>query len=716
MKQTTTLPNAPQKRAFTLIEVLVTVTVICILAIITVMTYSSLQGQAHDKDRKSKAQIIANRLEKYYRRNGEYPSVPAIVGQPGSVVQQKLRLTDPSVLVLPSAPKGTTNSLTQDDPSKSQLAYNGESVKANEEDQCLNDLSGGCDQFTLQWETEAGETREIHSLHQGRPTITTQTVPESPAAPTLSAGLSGGNVVATINPVSCESGASPEYKLVSTTNKDGSDPTLPEWATVGWTTSRSKSLAATQGTHYYFKAIAHCVNQAGGSEDSDDSDIVEYYYATAGTPSLSVSISGTTVYVSVSPATCPTGATAKYQIWEKKDTPTATGTMAVISTRNFTTTNTYTGTAGATTAPTKNTYRAYTRCDSGGSPGLKSSASADAYVVSAPAAPSLSKNVSGSSGTANSVTWSWSKPACPVGTSVVFDRIWTGDYTNRGSGGTTTATSVGLTTSSQGYQYGMHVRASCGNPISGKVLQSAYSTNVTYVRDVTSEIWVYKGSIRIRRPEPSAHPTAVYGQSHINTSRNVAYDSSYNTSTPYKDYPANGNCASGLTRKVQWQWAANHVGTNTGWRYGGTSGGYSPEYTWANGTSKTFPSGGSTSDYTGPEDDLDAGDKYEAAFRSWCENTSTGRHGPTNRVDAFGNITVLEGNGKFHTWCDNVTQVPWCLAWHTSRNPLSGHNGYANNGSTRGDCSQRSGLAPTGSLDNKCFTPYYNSNASPWGW
>lgn len=716
------------KHGFTLVEVLVAVIIISILTGISTMAYFGLQAQGRDKTRQANASIIAEQLEKYYDKHGEYPSVPSLVGQPGSIVKDKLKLSNPDVLVLPQAPAGTTNSFTQSESSPTQLAYNGQSVDS-EEGTCENDINGGCDQFNLQWENESGDSFEIPSRHSSRSTAgETVPPPSAPDAPGISGEFNGANAVATLTPVSCDAGATPEYKIASASSTTSADPTFPDWSTMTWQTGLTKSVPATEGTRYFFVAIAHCVNSGGPSENSDESEVVELYYATAGAPVVNATISGTAVSVSVVPTTCPSGSTAKYQIREKQDTTTTAGTMTIIPTRDFTTASTYTTTAGPASSPTRHTFRAYTRCDVGTAQGATSPASADSVVVSAPAAPTLSKNTTATSGSANSITWSWTAgSACPVGTSVMFNRIWTGDYTNEGSGGNTTATSIALTTSSQGYQYGMKVRASCGAAVANKVLLSPYSSDLRYVRDVDSEIWAYKGSIRTRRPDPSGHPNTVFAQTIVHTSRNVAYNGGYNSPTPNQGYPASGNCASGLTRKIQWQWALDNIGGNS-FGYNDTSGAvnngaYSPEYTWADGTSKVFPSASTISGFTNEGmRDLDKNPNYtttdgsnskvEFAFRTRCINTSTGRSGSFNRADPFGNMTALEHNGKFHTFCEADGAVPWCKAWHSGRNPLSDHVGeWAGHDAGTGTC--RGGGYPD---DRFCFSPMYNSNSAPWGW
>ena len=144
------------KHGFTIVEVLVTTIVIIILGTVTVVSYDNVQSEARDKTRLSNANIIAQGLENYYNKNGEYPSVASIVGQTGSSVQQKLDLRNADVLVLPGAAPGTTNSFTQDNPSATEYAYNGESTTESEASQCISDPNGGCDQFDLQWQNEAG--------------------------------------------------------------------------------------------------------------------------------------------------------------------------------------------------------------------------------------------------------------------------------------------------------------------------------------------------------------------------------------------------------------------------------------------------------------------------------------------------------------------------------------------------------------------------------
>ena len=59
---------------FTIIELIVVVTVVGILAAITVVSYSAAQGRARDTTRRADIANITKALEQYYDDNGSYPT------------------------------------------------------------------------------------------------------------------------------------------------------------------------------------------------------------------------------------------------------------------------------------------------------------------------------------------------------------------------------------------------------------------------------------------------------------------------------------------------------------------------------------------------------------------------------------------------------------------------------------------------------------------
>lgn len=61
------------KSGFTLVEILVIIAVIAILATVALVSNNKIQQSARDSKRKADIVTLANELEKYYEKNGEYP-------------------------------------------------------------------------------------------------------------------------------------------------------------------------------------------------------------------------------------------------------------------------------------------------------------------------------------------------------------------------------------------------------------------------------------------------------------------------------------------------------------------------------------------------------------------------------------------------------------------------------------------------------------------
>ncbi|MBI2011635.1 type II secretion system protein [Candidatus Daviesbacteria bacterium] len=62
------------KRGFTLVELIVTITIIAVLSAVALTTYSSAQTKARDHRRKQDIKSIQTALELYYSVNKKYPS------------------------------------------------------------------------------------------------------------------------------------------------------------------------------------------------------------------------------------------------------------------------------------------------------------------------------------------------------------------------------------------------------------------------------------------------------------------------------------------------------------------------------------------------------------------------------------------------------------------------------------------------------------------
>lgn len=61
------------RRGFTLVELLVTISIVAILSVIGIVIYSQVTVNARDARRKIDLQNIAQALEVYYQKNGRYP-------------------------------------------------------------------------------------------------------------------------------------------------------------------------------------------------------------------------------------------------------------------------------------------------------------------------------------------------------------------------------------------------------------------------------------------------------------------------------------------------------------------------------------------------------------------------------------------------------------------------------------------------------------------
>src|ERR1700730_5715915 len=107
------------KSGFTIVELIIVITIISLLTTIAIVSYTKVQSNARDTTRQQNVTSIDEALEKYYVNNGEYPSVRSIVnnfaGNTGAAVASKLNV-DITALAMPQMPSGATNALTSTTP------------------------------------------------------------------------------------------------------------------------------------------------------------------------------------------------------------------------------------------------------------------------------------------------------------------------------------------------------------------------------------------------------------------------------------------------------------------------------------------------------------------------------------------------------------------------------------------------------------------------
>ena len=233
-------------RGFTMVELLIVISIIGILATITFMGFGRYQADTRDNARSGQATIIAEALEKYYDQNGEYPSCPSLTAAASSVTTSVLPGIQAQTLLTPQAASGTTNSiLCSDLTSSSQpdfFAYVGDSSST-----CLT--GNACLTFQLKYKKES--SGQIVTINSRRKTNIAYT-----NAPTLSGSTVG---FTQINMSWTTAASALSYDLVM-----ASDNGFTSNVTTSNTSGTSLSVSGlSYGTTYYFRVRANSATGSG---------------------------------------------------------------------------------------------------------------------------------------------------------------------------------------------------------------------------------------------------------------------------------------------------------------------------------------------------------------------------------------------------------------------------------------------------------------------
>lgn len=110
---------------FTIVELLLVITIIGILSTVAYVSFSKVQSSARDNQRATQIEVISQALEKYFQKNGEYPDCTVITAEPATTVTSNtLKGMDSTVLTAPQVSAGVNSidSCTAD-PTASSFSY-----------------------------------------------------------------------------------------------------------------------------------------------------------------------------------------------------------------------------------------------------------------------------------------------------------------------------------------------------------------------------------------------------------------------------------------------------------------------------------------------------------------------------------------------------------------------------------------------------------------
>lgn len=400
---------AKNKLGFTIVEVTITLVIIGLLVSIGIFGYTRIQAESRDSQRTARISILTEALEKYFAKNGEYPSCSAMTQSADIVANSVLPGLDKTALVAPKAPAGTTNSIT----CTAIVGASGPDVFAYVGDSSTTCSTGtACLSYTLQYREEntGGTIKGVDSRHK---TLATTT-----GTPTLTATTASSTSIA----LSWTAiGNATSYQLQRATNSG---------FTTGLNTSSQSGTSVnatglTNGTTYYFRIAAVTSSGQGNWSNTASAMATAPVSAPTSTPTTSAAINSGNAVGTATVVTCTTG-TAQYQLRQRNTATAVDGTWSDWSA--WSTTRTLTVTPAL--QGWEYDFQAQARCLSGSTASASTPISNTGTVVrpiTTPAAPTYLSPSPFPSYVWTSVIYA---AYCPYGTNVTngyyTSRDWTG--------------------------------------------------------------------------------------------------------------------------------------------------------------------------------------------------------------------------------------------------------------------------------------------------
>lgn len=427
------LKHMKTRKGFTLVELIIVITVIAILATIVSVGLNRYRTDANDAVTASHVTVITEALEKYYDQHGEYPGCNALTNNPSNVASSVLKGIDEAALTVPTAPAGTTNSIkcnqTLQTSGENFIQYIGDnSVDCN--------TSGNCLSFTIRYRVDGNN--EIVTVKSRRAAvIATSGVPVLTAQST---GFTSANTSWTPTPNATG------YTIERATNKDFTTGYVTR--NVAATTTSEPYTGLTTGTTYYFR-----VKATQAADQTSWSKTAQAKTDQLDAPALATTAtSSTEINSSWSSVSLATGYTVQQSKSASFTSPVAFNTSSRAQA--------YTGlTQGGE-------YYYRVRATAGSIIGPWSDSVQGSTPVDTPSAPVMNAITTNDTGTYDESTFSWTAGStCPTGTQMQYQNRYRRESSQYAWTSASTATSRMYPTY-DGYYYITEVQARCRNTTS----------------------------------------------------------------------------------------------------------------------------------------------------------------------------------------------------------------------------------------------------------
>ena len=266
------------RRGFTIVELVAVIVVIGILVTLVAVGITRVMADTRDQQRATTSTALVEKLEAYYLKNGEYPSIPSIASDKGAnptsvagllniktdLLKMPQASSDLSVVSKESSAVGTDDVIVYD-----------ASSTINKE-ACSSQPTGGCDLYTLRYTDEQGN--EI-TLNSRRDNTLVPTVAIAPAQPSLDIGQDGASVYGEASNPNCDTNAErlvAKYRFQYRVNSGS-------WAWSNWQAGSIFSVTGSEGALYSMQVTTRCDDGPMAGVESPLSAI-ETYTVPVGAP------------------------------------------------------------------------------------------------------------------------------------------------------------------------------------------------------------------------------------------------------------------------------------------------------------------------------------------------------------------------------------------------------------------------------------------------